>query len=423
MSSSLAAAIPAQLGAAIMKSDFYDVIVIGAGVAGSMTALLAARRGLRTLLVERQSFPRHKVCGCCLNARAVAMLQQADLWTRLQQFAPAQTSSLAIRCRGTALNVPMPSGTAISRYRFDQWLSQEAVAAGAELIENTVATVFPLEPVPDEFMNEDAGLQQTRISAGRLELITHREVELKFSEPDAERSIVRSKVVVACDGLGHPSLSRLPDYHADSVSGSRIGLGAVFPKHADDSWMESGTILMAVAPHGYAGLVEIENQQLNLAAAVDPSHLNGTKSPFATVRSIFDLAGVALPQALPEALFKGTLPLTRSASRITGPRLILLGDSTGYIEPFTGEGMAWALSAATSVIPFLQTAVNESWTRQLESEWVATFRRVIRHEQWICRFLSGTLRRSWLLPPLMATCRRLPSVTQFFVRQINKSPL
>lgn len=406
-----------------MKSDFYDVIVIGAGVAGSMTALLAARRGLRTLLVERQSFPRHKVCGCCLNARAVAMLQQADLWTRLQQYDPAQTSSLAIRCHGAALNVPMPSGTAISRYRFDQWLSQEAVAAGAELIENTVATVLPSEHVPDEFINAEQRLKQTRVSAGRPELITHRYVELKAQERDAGNLVVKSKVVVACDGLGHPSLSRLPDYHADSVSGSRIGLGAVFPKLAGDSWMESGMILMAVAPHGYAGLVEIENQQLNLAAAVDPAHLNTTKSPSATIRSIFELAGVALPEALPEALFKGTLPLTRSASRITGPRLILLGDSTGYIEPFTGEGMAWALSAATSVIPFLQTAVNESWTRQLESEWVATFRRVIRHEQWICRFLSGALRRSWLLPPLMSTCRRLPSVTQFFVRQINKSSL
>ena len=57
----------------------WDVVVVGAGPAGSMAALEIARRGRSVLLVDKASFPRYKVCGCCLNARALSLLELADL--------------------------------------------------------------------------------------------------------------------------------------------------------------------------------------------------------------------------------------------------------------------------------------------------------------------------------------------------------
>ena len=66
------------------EPDPYDAVVIGAGPAGGIAALGLARAGRRVLLVDKQRFPRAKVCGCCLNASAVATLREAELggrWT------------------------------------------------------------------------------------------------------------------------------------------------------------------------------------------------------------------------------------------------------------------------------------------------------------------------------------------------------
>lgn len=73
-------------------AENWDVVVIGAGPAGSLAALLLARSGHQVLLLERQKFPRAKVCGCCLNQRAQLLLQRADLLTGLRNLQPGKRS-------------------------------------------------------------------------------------------------------------------------------------------------------------------------------------------------------------------------------------------------------------------------------------------------------------------------------------------
>ena len=78
-------------------TDLYDAVVIGAGPAGGIAALGLARAGQRVLLVDKQRFPRAKVCGCCLNASALAVLREAGLGERLDTLAPPLVDCLVMR--------------------------------------------------------------------------------------------------------------------------------------------------------------------------------------------------------------------------------------------------------------------------------------------------------------------------------------
>src|SRR4029077_7750493 len=94
-------------------------------------------------------------------------------------------------------------------------------------------------------------------------------------------------------------------------------------------------------------------------------------------------------------------PLTRRRPRLAGLRFFVLGDAAGYVEPFTGEGMAWALAAAVAVAPLADRAAV-AWQPSLEREWERTSRQVVRHRQWTCRAAAAVLRRPWLTRAVVA---------------------
>ena len=408
----------------------FDVAVIGAGIAGSMSAILCSRAGLRTILLERHRFPRDKVCGCCINGRAIQILKRAGLESGLRQLQPTTTSSLAIQYRGRRLNVAMPASVAVSRRSMDQWLVEEAVKAGCEFQDEVTASVQPLSSARDEreiqlrFTNYSIrSPDQSQRCSGIDE--SSAGTALRLGRPTSATSTNASlfaKVVLVCDGLGHPSLHLMPSFNADAQAGSRIGLGATFPRTAADDWLNPGEVLMAVTSTGYAGVVEVENNQWNLAAAVDPASLNRSTPPLDALVNIFRSAGVPIPQELTNATIKGTIPLTRSARKIADHRLLLLGDSTGYVEPFTGEGMAWALTAAAAVTPTVVSAVRDGWSEEIVNQWQSTFKEIVSSQKKICRLLSATLRHPWLLPPILTTCQFFPSLTQQLVSRINRVP-
>ena len=403
-------------GSESMAAEKFDVVVIGAGIAGALAGLFCARSGFRTLIVEKQLFPRHKVCGCCINGRALAILNDAGLAGCLRELMPTTTSSLAIRYAGRKLDIAMPQSIAVSRKALDQCLLNEARKLGCDVIEQATATVLPSDvsgiSSTDDFRTITLKHRSPHTAATDAEAATNENIETK----------VYARVVLVCDGLGHPSLHLFPEFSSPPKSGSRIGLGAVIPRSDSDNWIPQGAVLMAVAPQGYVGVVEIEDRQLNIAAAIDPGHLQQSKSACSSLISIFEAAGLPVPTHLADAAVKGTIPLTRSASRVSGHRIFLLGDSTGYIEPFTGEGMAWAASAALKVMPLVKTAIDDTWSRNLELGWESAFRTIVSSEQKVCRLLSAALRKPWLLTPVLAACRVFPSLTQHLVGRINRVP-
>ncbi len=368
--------------------DCWDAIVIGAGPAGAVAARQLARASKLVLLVERHTWPREKACGGCLNQRALAALSELGLDDAARFASPASFDRVTVNGGRQSVVIPLPPGVAINRGAFDNALVRAAIETGAMFLPQTSARVL------------------SNPQDGR-----HREVELHQSgRPPVS---VTARIVLAADGLGHPSLDHLPEFCSAVSPRSRIGLAATL----DDPEYElhANGISMAVSPAGYVGLVRTADGRLNLAAAVDRDALRHTGGPRAFVAQVFAKFGRSCPALPEEVAWHGTPPLTRSSARLIHDRIALVGDAAGYVEPFTGEGIAWAITSAVLVSQWA-VAGMAAWNATVADSWDHELRREMRRNQLVCRLLAGALRRPWILRGALQAVRLLPGVARPWVR-------
>ncbi|MBL8816737.1 MAG: NAD(P)/FAD-dependent oxidoreductase [Planctomyces sp.] len=384
------------------ESD-WDVVIVGAGPAGGYSGLLCARSGLRTLLVEKQKFPRHKICGCCLNSRAVGFLKDAGIWSGILTAGARRLDGITISVRHQKLVVPLRESWSISRGTLDQLLVRQAVEAGCVFVDGVSAQVAgPMT---------NSGQSLRRIKVGTRE--------------------VQARVVLVCDGLGHSSLDSQSQLTTRIMHGSRVGLGGILSPvddspsdQSDSKQIQANTsrnefIRMIVGNHGYAGLAPLEDGRLNVAAAVDPEFLKSMNSPAVALLSLFEEAGELPPNGMAAMALRGTRPLTQNTSPRSLDRLLLLGDAAGYVEPFTGEGIAWALASASLALPAALDVCRNGWSRAAALAWERAYCRSISRKLGICRLLSSGLRRPWMLQPMITFFRMFPSATGMLAATVN----
>jgi len=380
-----------------MTAPDWDVIVVGAGPAGALAAHQLARRHLRVLLVEKRAFPRWKVCGSCLNGVALRALEDAGLGHLVDDLGGVPLARLRLGLPGHQVDLALPLGRSLSRGRFDLALSEAAVAAGAVLQLQTEATVGPLLP----------GGRQVLLRSGD------------------GRQVASARVVLLATGLGSPGMGRSPLESALPIRSrisphSRVGAGCQLD--AGVSGYGRRTIHMAIGRHGYVGLVRNEDGALNLAAAFDRQQLITAGGPAACAATVLAEAGFdPLPQAS-EAPWRATPALTRRTTPPAAERVLLLGDAAGYVEPFTGEGMGWALVGALAAVPLVLRGQGE-WSRSLEREWAQRHARLIGSRQRLCHGLAFALRRPGLSSRLLAAAERWPFLTAPLLQHLNGAPL
>jgi 2-polyprenyl-6-methoxyphenol hydroxylase-like FAD-dependent oxidoreductase len=232
-------------------------------------------------------------------------------------------------------------------------------------------------------------------------------------DPEAEKP--ETPVLVIASGL--------VSGNAEPEPGSRIGAGVVLPARTAPTFYQPGTIYMATGRGGYVGVVRVEDDRLDVAAALDPSFVKGEGGPGPAAEVILYSAGWPVPPGFADARWKGTPALTRRPRRLGGGRTFVVGDAAGYVEPFTGEGMAWAVMSAAALAPIAARAVR-GWTPQHLREWEATHRRVVGSRQRVCRVVAGVLRSPLLTGLAVRAIRWLPALSRPVVAALNRpSPL
>jgi menaquinone-9 beta-reductase len=118
---------------------------------------------------------------------------------------------------------------------------------------------------------------------------------------------------------------------------------------------------------------------------------------------------------LGQLAWRGTPPLTRRVVRPAAERLLLAGDAAGYVEPVTGEGMAWAMASGAAVARAAAQACRR-WEPVIATQWSAYYRHAVVERQWRCRLLAGVLRRPAVARGMASAVACFPSIFAPLVR-------
>lgn len=311
-----------------------DVLVVGAGPGGSAAAYHLARHGLDVTVLERASFPREKVCGDGLTPRSVRALQRMGVDTADAGF--ARVVGLRVYSRRTTIELPWPRlrdfpdyGLVRTRADLDALLAGRARAAGARVLERTEA----LSPLLED---------------GWVRGVLARPAD----ERDAEPRAVRARMVLAADGAP----SRLAA-QAGVVRDERRPLGIAARRYYRiprdpgpwfESWLDlrEGEVILP----GYGWLFPLPDGTVNLGAGL----LN-------TFRGFRDISAQRLFSAFASMLpsdwgvreetalgpvRSGPLPMGASRRPAAVPGMLVIGDAAGLVNPFNGEGIAYAMESA-----------------------------------------------------------------------------
>ena len=282
-----------------MAGGRCDVLIAGAGIAGATCAALLARRGMRVVLADRARFPRAKVCGGCLDAAAAAALREHGFDPGAHPFSRVRIG--VARQRATAAVTP---GVRVDRTAFDAQLVAWAIESGAEFRDASSVRLT------------DTLLAGVAAAVGP----DHIEADL-FIDASGLSGIDRDGVRIA--------------------KRSRFGVGAIGTVDFPD--LDAETIAMHVGSLGYVGVCRLPGGRLNIAAALDPGATRSVGGPARACERVLGECGIDI--FLAHLDWRGTPLLSRSRAPSRG-RVLRLGDAGGYVEPFTGEGMGWAIADA-----------------------------------------------------------------------------
>ncbi|WP_132471856.1 geranylgeranyl reductase family protein [Rhodococcus sp. SMB37] len=352
--------------------DSTDVLVIGAGPAGSSAATWAARSGREVLLVDAATFPRDKTCGDGLTPRAVAELDRLGLgeWVRTRTV----NRGLRLEGFGGSFELPWPSGSfpssgsAVPRTELDDRIRRTAVESGAQMVEGAKAV--------------DVERDGDRVTA------------VVFRTHAGPRTVICRRLVVA-DGVRSPLGKVLGrSWHRDTVYGVAARAYATSPR-SHDPWITSHLELRddaGVLQAGYGWVFPLGTGEVNLgvgtlATAARPA--NGSLRPlielYATKRrpewELGDVTRVA----------SALLPMGGAVSGVAGRNWALIGDAAACVNPLNGEGIDYGLEGGRLIAEVLDCDdLTDTWPAMLREHYGRSFS--------TARRLAGLLTRPRFLP-------------------------
>jgi geranylgeranyl reductase family protein len=362
-----------------MSPDRLDceVLVVGAGPAGSAVAAALAARGREVLLVEARAHPRPKACAEYASPRIAEELRRLGLADAAWQADALPLAGMRVIRGDDAVDIRYHvAGSAraawgLDRLTFDAALAAHAVACGARLRELSTLT--------------DLKLRDGRVVGARL----------RTSDGISE---VRCRILIGADGA-RSRVARQLGVERPVRAPRRLGMVAHYEGLPDLT--DHGE--MHVGPGWYIGLAPLGGGRLNVGMALPMDGASRRSSKRLFEEAIAGIPAVAERLAGRRRLtpIRGASPIGHRVSSAAGPGWMLVGDAAGFIDPFTGEGIYRALRSARAAAEALAAGDEGA-----DERYLALRRSAFAAKDALTWLVQGML----AAPPLMGyALRRLAS--------------
>jgi flavin-dependent dehydrogenase len=360
-----------------------DVVVVGAGPAGSSLAARLAGEGRRVVLLDERSFPRSKPCGDCLSPGATPLLEELGVLEELTQETAAHLDGWRLRAPGgarfegrfgrDASGAPL-RGLALPRRQLDAALLRAAARAGADVREGIRVV--------------DLDWREGRV-AGVL-----------VRRSDGREAAIPARLVAGADGLRSTVARRM-----GGVRRGRRPKLALVARYADGRALASGTTLgeMRVSAEGCSGLAPLGGGRWNATVVVPASKAPAVAAGReAFLESRLRAYGVAkrLAGARRVGAIEVTGPFEVVPRRVAGPGVFLVGDAAGYFDPFTGQGIYRALATGRLAAAHARAALgagSEADERALDRRYAREVEGLLAPSRRVQRLIDFVVGRPTLM--------------------------
>jgi flavin-dependent dehydrogenase len=367
-----------------------EILIIGGGLAGLTAALHLNKLGLNVILIEKDAYPHHKVCGEYISNEVLPYFKWLGI--NIEGLNPELINDLLFTSlSGKSIQTKLPlGGFGLSRYTIDHYLYSELIRREVKIIHDRVVQV--------NFANDRFSVETT----------SHTFIAPYVIGAYGKRSAIDVKLNRNFINKQSPYLAVKSHYKAD------------FPNNVVSLHNFEG---------GYCGVSKVENDRLNICYLADYESFKKHKNTVAYqenilyknshLKAIFENA---------ESLFEAPLTISQISFEAKEPvynHILMIGDTAGLIHPLCGNGMAMAIHSAKIVSELLYQKIQGKITSRaaLEDDYNTQWNREFKNRLKMGRILSSLLRNNTLERFAMNALTKMPFLLDKIIKQTHGKPI
>jgi geranylgeranyl reductase family protein len=360
--------------------ELFDVAIVGAGPAGSTCAAFCAGAGLRTVIIEREKFPREKVCGDCLNPACWPLLHRLGVVEQLRNLPHGKLDAVEfIAIGGRKLIVDLPRGNkgeiTVKRSLFDNLLLARARELGVAIHEGS--TVMAISKTPASNWKIDV-VNQT----------------------------ITARILVGADGR-NSTVARLRNL-LPIPARERVALQAHIPLPRNFG----NRVVLQFLAQGYSGQAPVNENELNLCLVGTPPTISSLRK---WAERNFEIES--------DQPWRTITPLTRAPVPSVHGNLFFIGDAARVVEPFTGEGIYYALRSGELAAIAIKEVFREHDRQSALHEFARAHAAMYRGRLWINRIARAAVLSPRIASALMQFASPSPAILRALTGKITRQQL